>query len=49
MKKLMIFVLTITMLLCLASCAELIGTETQEVDATVTDVYHKGAWTQMTL
>lgn len=47
MKKITILVLIATMLLCLISCTELINTDTQEVDATVTDVYYKDAWTQM--
>ena len=48
MKTLLILILTLTLLLpCLASCAELINTETQEVDATVKDVYYKKQWVQM--
>lgn len=46
MKKLASISLIVIMLLCLVGCAELINTETQEVDATVTDVYYKGAWAQ---
>jgi hypothetical protein len=48
MKKLLILILTLALLLpCLVSCAELINTETQEVEATVADIYHRGAWVQM--
>lgn len=48
MKKLLILILTIALLLpYLVSCAELINTETQEVDAIVTDVYYKKKWVQM--
>lgn len=48
MKKLLILILTLTISLpCLVSCAKLINTETQEVDATVTDVYYKKKWVQM--
>ncbi len=48
MKKLLILVLITSLLLpCLVSCAELINAETQEVDATVTDVYYKKKWVQM--
>lgn len=46
MKRLISIILIITTLLCLTSCAELINTETQEVDATVVSVYHKNAWVQ---
>lgn len=46
MKKITI-ILLIIILLCLTSCAALVSTETQEVDATVTDVYYRGAWIQM--
>lgn len=47
MKKITILALLVAMLLCFVGCAKLINTETQEVDATVTDVYHRGAWVQM--
>ena len=46
MKKIVSIVLIAIMLLCMVSCAELINTETQEVDAVITDVYYKGAWVQ---
>ena len=47
MKKIISIILIAVMFLCFVSCAELINTETQEVDATVTDIYHRGAWVQM--
>jgi hypothetical protein len=48
MKKLLILILTLALLLpYLVSCAELINTEAQEVDATVTNVYYKKKWVQM--
>lgn len=47
MKKLISLALIAIMLLCFVSCAELVNTEMQEVEATVTDVYHRGAWVQM--
>ena len=47
MKKTISVVLIAVTLLCFTSCAELINIETQEVEATVTDVYHRGAWIQM--
>jgi len=40
-------VLIITSIFCFTGCAELINTEIQEVDATVTDIYHRAAWVQM--
>ena len=46
MKKIASIVLITVMLFCFAGCAKLINTETQEVEATVTDVYYKGAWVQ---
>jgi hypothetical protein len=46
MKKIISIALIAILLLCLSSCAELINTETQEVDATITDVYFKSAWVQ---
>ena len=47
--KLLILILTLILLLLpyLIGCAKLINTETQEVDATVTDVYYKKKWGQM--
>ena len=47
MKKIISVLLITVMLLYLVSCAELISTETQEVEATVTDVDYKSAWTSM--
>lgn len=47
MKKITSILLITVLLLCFVGCAELINTETQEVEATVTDVYYKGAWVQM--
>ena len=47
MKKIIILALIAVMLFCFAGCAKLISTETQEVEATVTDVYYQGAWVQM--
>jgi hypothetical protein len=47
MKKIITITLLVAMLLCFVSCAELVNTETREVDATVTDVCYKAAWTQM--
>ena len=46
MKKIISVLLITVMLLYLVSCAELISTETQEVDAIVIDVYYKGMWMQ---
>lgn len=46
MKKIISILLITFMLLYLVSCAELISTETQEVEATVTDVDYEGAWSQ---
>lgn len=46
MKKILSVLLVTTMLLCFIGCAELINTETQEVEATVVSVYHKNAWVQ---
>lgn len=41
-----IIVLIAIILLCFVGCTELINTETQEVDATVTDIYHQAMWLQ---
>jgi hypothetical protein len=50
MKKIIsvIFIIALitVVLLCFTGCAELINTETKEVDAAITDVYYKGAWVQ---
>jgi uncharacterized protein YccT (UPF0319 family) len=48
MKKLLFLLLTFALLLLsFTSCAKLVSTETQEVEATVVDTYHRGAFTQM--
>ena len=47
MKKIISMALIAVILLCFVGCAKLINTETQEVDATVTDVHYRCAWTQM--
>ena len=47
MKRIIILALIAVILLCFTGCAKLINTETQEVEATITDVYHRGAWVQM--
>lgn len=47
MKKLLLLLLLTTLLLCSTSCAKLISTDTKEVEATITSVYYKKAWTQM--
>lgn len=47
MKKIISIALIVIILFCFTGCAELINTETQEVDATVTDIYHRAAWVQM--
>lgn len=41
MKKIIIITLIAAMLLCFAGCAKLVSTETQEVEATVTDVCYE--------
>lgn len=47
MKKIISITLIVAILLCLAGCTELVRTETQEVEATITDVHYNGAWTQI--
>lgn len=47
MKKIISIALIALTLFCFTGCAELINTETQEVDATITDVYFKSAWVQL--
>lgn len=47
MKKIISLALIVIILLYCVGCAELVDTKTQEVEATVTDIYHRGAWTQM--
>ena len=47
MKRILSLALIAVLLLCLVGCSTLIGTATHEVDATVTDVAYKNAWTQM--
>jgi hypothetical protein len=48
MKKILLLFLTLTLLLLsFTSCAKLVNTETQEVEATVTGIYHRGAFIQM--
>ena len=47
MKKTTIIMLIISILLCFAGCAKLVSTETQEVEATVTDVRYKASWVQI--
>lgn len=47
MKRITSILLIAAILLCFFGCAELVKTETQEVDAIVTDVYYKKQWTQM--
>ena len=46
MKKIISITLIAAILLCFASCAKLVSTETQEVEATVTDVRYKASWVQ---
>lgn len=44
MKKILIFLLCISFLL--TGCSKLVGTETKNVEVTITDTYHRAVWMQ---
>lgn len=46
-KFIYILLLIVLLVVCLSGCAKVIDTETIVVDATVVDVYYRGAYTQI--
>lgn len=45
-KKLRLILCCLLLSVSLAGCAKLISTETERVEVTIIDSYHRGAWTQ---
>lgn len=46
MNKMLLLVIAAVMLLSLTGCAKIISTETEPIEVTIVDKYHKAAWYQ---